>query len=197
MQKLKAVQPGKEKTRVRKRDPGSTRASILSAARHVFALKGYDGAGTREIAAIAGCNVSLINRYFGTKEDLFREVMEQCIDLSALFERDISDFPSAIVDTALTKRVDPQVFDPMYAAVRSSSSEVALKIAKEQLGNPMVRELAEYLGGKDAEVRAALVLSLVAGFDIARHLIGPDALDRDNDKTLRPRLEAAVRAIIA
>ncbi|MEM8836596.1 MAG: TetR family transcriptional regulator [Pseudomonadota bacterium] len=184
-----------KESQTRARDAGATRAAILEAARLVFSIHGFDGAGTRDIAQKAGCNVALINRYFGSKAELFREVMEHCIDLKPLADVKADDLPAQLAKIALSKQKHPSKFDPMFAAIRSSSSEDAQQIVKEEMGNPMVAELAAQLGGKDAEIRAALILSVLAGFDVARHLIGPDALDPANDELLQPRLEAAIRAI--
>src|SRR5882672_5941043 len=59
----------------RRRDAARTRAAILASAREAFARAGYDGAGVREIAQGAGVTAMLVNRYFGSKERLFAEVI--------------------------------------------------------------------------------------------------------------------------
>ena len=59
----------------RSRDAAATRAAILESARHAFVTSGYDGAGVRDIAKGAGVTAMLINRYFGSKEALFEEVL--------------------------------------------------------------------------------------------------------------------------
>jgi hypothetical protein len=48
-----------------------TADAILQAARTQFTHFGYDGIGLRAIADLAGVNVALIGRYFGSKEGLF------------------------------------------------------------------------------------------------------------------------------
>jgi AcrR family transcriptional regulator len=53
----------------------STRERILRAALHVFAMRGFDGARTREIADLAGANLGLIKYYFDGKERLWREAV--------------------------------------------------------------------------------------------------------------------------
>src|SRR6201986_5413050 len=58
-----------------RRDAVATRAAILASARRAFAAAGYDGAGVREIAKGAGVTAMLVNRYFGSKEKLFAEVV--------------------------------------------------------------------------------------------------------------------------
>src|ERR1700761_2340367 len=58
----------------RPRNAAATRAAILASARKAFAMAGYDGVGLREIAAGAGVTAMLVNRYFGSREQLFAEV---------------------------------------------------------------------------------------------------------------------------
>ena len=55
------------------RNAGDTRARILAAARVRFAMDAYENVGTRDIAADAGVDAALVNRYFGGKEKLFDE----------------------------------------------------------------------------------------------------------------------------
>ena len=59
------------------RRPGSsdTRSVILAAARSRFAEVGFDKASIRSIAAAAGVDSALVHHYFGTKHDLFVEVV--------------------------------------------------------------------------------------------------------------------------
>lgn len=49
---------------------------ILKAAEEVFALCGFDGASTAEIAKRAGIPKANLHYYFKTKEDLYRRLME-------------------------------------------------------------------------------------------------------------------------
>jgi TetR/AcrR family transcriptional regulator len=59
----------------RKAQRDASRARILSAALKVFATKGFDGAGTREIAEAAGVRQGLIGHYFASKEALWKEAV--------------------------------------------------------------------------------------------------------------------------
>jgi AcrR family transcriptional regulator len=54
-----------------------TRSRILEAALELFAASGFDGASTRTIAERAGVNLPAIQYYFGSKEGLYRAVVEQ------------------------------------------------------------------------------------------------------------------------
>ena len=51
-----------------------TREMILSAASEEFAAKGFELTSVREICKLAGANMALANRYFGSKEELYRHV---------------------------------------------------------------------------------------------------------------------------
>jgi TetR/AcrR family transcriptional regulator len=57
-------------------DEHATRERLLSAARTLFADKGFAATSTRELAAAADCNVSMIAHYFGSKEGLLRELIK-------------------------------------------------------------------------------------------------------------------------
>jgi len=59
-------------TRKRRSDGIATRNAILDAAADEFAEKGYELASVRAVCARAGVNVALANRYFGSKEELYR-----------------------------------------------------------------------------------------------------------------------------
>jgi len=60
----------------RKRDAVRTRNAILRAATAEFAAKGLGGGRTDDIARRAGVNKRMIYHYFGNKEGLYLEVLE-------------------------------------------------------------------------------------------------------------------------
>lgn len=53
------------------------RTAIITIATPLFADKGFNGVSVREIAALAGVNVSMISYYFGGKEGLYGEVLKE------------------------------------------------------------------------------------------------------------------------
>lgn len=58
------------------KNPETTREKLLRSAGQIFAQKGLDGARVDEIAADAGVNKRMIYHYFGSKEDLYTEVLK-------------------------------------------------------------------------------------------------------------------------
>src|SRR5476651_170259 len=57
-----------------------TRRRILETALEVFAAEGYEGTSTRVLAERAGVNLPAIQYYFGSKEGLFRAVIDSIIE---------------------------------------------------------------------------------------------------------------------
>ena len=53
-----------------------TKRKVLNAALKVFAQKGFSNAKLRDIAAIAGTTHSLIRHHFGSKDDLWKAVVD-------------------------------------------------------------------------------------------------------------------------
>ncbi len=56
-------------------DAAESRQRILDAAEHAFAERGYAAATIRDITRNASVPLGLANHYFGSKEELFREVI--------------------------------------------------------------------------------------------------------------------------
>ena len=70
------------KSRKARCDGVETREALLAAAAAEFAEKGYALASTRGICTRAGVNIALANRYFGSKEALYRTVAKSLFGAS-------------------------------------------------------------------------------------------------------------------
>jgi len=75
----KAVRPRKA-VRARKYDRERTREDILSVAQREFARKGFNGARVDAIAAQTSTTKRMIYYYFGGKEQLYIDVLEQAYE---------------------------------------------------------------------------------------------------------------------
>ncbi|MET0405037.1 MAG: TetR family transcriptional regulator, partial [Cystobacter sp.] len=67
------------KSSTRQRDAERTRAALLTAARTLFSTRGFSNTGVRDVAELAGVNSSLVSRYFGSKQGLFRATLEEVL----------------------------------------------------------------------------------------------------------------------
>jgi AcrR family transcriptional regulator len=64
----------------RRRRPADRPAEIIEAAGHVFSHQGYDGATTREIAALAGVSEGTLYNYFSSKREILLAVIDSISD---------------------------------------------------------------------------------------------------------------------
>jgi AcrR family transcriptional regulator len=189
-----AVQPA------RSRDSALTRAAILDSARKAFVQSGYDGAGVREIAAGAGVTAMLVNRYFGSKEALFAEVVATLMGGPRILTDELMRAPDAgrrlaegvvaMTDGGATP------LDAFLIMMRSAASPRAAEIAREQIERHHQKTVAEGLGGPLAPERAALILSLVSGFQTMRQGIGLSALTAADPRSLVDLLAPIFQGLI-
>lgn len=175
----------------RKRDSAATKRAILDAAREVFTRSGYDAAGMREIAGIAGVDARLIGRYFGSKELLFTQVVEET------YANHLMMTPEANAETARSLLTDPTQahYDGMLLTLRSASNERAVQIMRDSLESNFQQALADELAGPDAAARAALLVAICSGVQFLRNILGNSALLHGNPEILATYLKAALDAV--
>ena len=177
------------RTKVHRRNAAATRKAILTSARQAFARVGYDGAGLREIAKGAGVTAMLVNRYFGSKERLYAEVVADTMATpSVLTTASInSAAPGKDIAAALIDRTKAGALplDGFLIMLYSLSSKRAGAIQREQIESHHQRAMTAAIRGAMAPQRAALVLSLIAGFQVMRQMIGLSALAEADSKALK------------
>jgi AcrR family transcriptional regulator len=172
----------------RQRDAEASRGAILQAAHELFYDKGFDRAGTREIAQAAGVDARLITRYFGSKEKLFAEVVAKANQKSLL----MGPGYNRAAAIALLSEAPP---DGLIFSLRSASNERAAEIMRQHLEENYQARLAEGLTGDDAAGRAALLVAICAGVQLMRNVLKSSVLDRGDDNRLTDYLEAALDSI--
>jgi len=179
---------------------GATRMAILVSARRAFAEHGYDGAGLRGIAEGAGVTAMMINRYFGSKEGLFGEVvadsMRDPVILSSenLASPDLSRALSEALVGLTGADVDP--LDGFLILFRSMSSPVAARIAREQIAAAHHATATGALSGDHAAERAALLLALVAGVQMMRQMLQLAPLTKADPAVLIELLRPLIAGIL-
>ena len=97
-----------------------THARILSAAKKLFADKGFDATSVRDITTEAGCNVASINYHFGGKDKLYLETFRSMLTvlrdrrlemMGELMERQPSPSLEEFVETFAVIMIEPLVGD--------------------------------------------------------------------------------------
>ncbi|MGW0179063.1 TetR/AcrR family transcriptional regulator [Nocardia sp. NPDC003345] len=182
----------------RRRNAAATREAILQSAVGHFARAGYDGAGVREIARDAGVTAMLVNRYFGSKEQLFA----QAVDIAftpPVFIAEGSEAAGPRTAATLVARTAPgaEPPEPFLIMLRSLSNPRATDIVRDALERHVGRRLADRIPGPAGRLRGEVVLSLIAGMLLMRRVIAMPALDGARPEELQPLLEAALAAIEA
>lgn len=182
----------------RPRNAIATREAILQSAFEAFARAGYDGVGVREIAGNAGVTAMLVNRYFGSKEELFAEVLAKAmnspsvISLSTVQEKQ----PAADLASVLVQATTGAPLGGFRVIINSASNKRAAEIIREQIEKYHHSLVASTVAGDNASERAALLLSLVAGFQFMRQIIGLGALAQGDPETLVGLLRPLFRELM-
>jgi AcrR family transcriptional regulator len=183
-----------------RRDSASTRAAILASAQKAFARAGYDGVGLREIAAGAGVTAMMANRYFGTKEALFAEVMASIMSAPRVLDDALMARPDAaeILARAVVGMTGPEAepLDAFLIMLHSASSPVALAVARREIERHHQASVAGGLGGADAAVRAGLIMALVSGVQTMRQVVGISTLTEADPEVLARLLTALFSSLL-
>jgi AcrR family transcriptional regulator len=137
----------------------ATREKIVKAAARAFAREGYEGASVRTIVAAADVNQAAISYHFGSKEGLYRAVLQAA--LAALMRDDDAQAPAGRLsrEAALRRFVRQQLRpivsgDELSLYVRIFSWEALRPTAVFR--KFMTREAVPFLAGAVALVRRFL-----------------------------------------
>jgi AcrR family transcriptional regulator len=166
----------------RKRDADATRAAILAAAKVHFARSGYDGAFLRDIAAYAGADAALINRYFGGKDGLFAAALKDSIRPDAISDWDRKTFGRDIA--RMMANHAHQDNDRMHAfqfLLRAATSPTTAPLLNEAVQNRFMGPIRAWIGGEQAEARARIVASIFIGLLVERLIRDEPLADNERD----------------
>src|SRR5271165_791779 len=124
-----------------------TEARILDAATQVFFSAGYDRTTIRAVASAAGVDAGLVMHYFGSKQELYRRV----------------------IDAAPV----PEVGGTPAEAAEQILAGLASRLASEPVASLAL--LRSMLTNSEA-ARAAIISAITLGIMVSRHLIKSDEL---------------------
>jgi len=149
-----------------------TEARILDAATEVFFSAGYDRATIRAVASAAGVDAGLVMHYFGSKQELYRRV----IDAAPVAE--VSGTPEEAAEQILAALAGRLASEPVasLALFRSmltnpeAASAASAGIARYEA------QIAQAIPAADADLRAAIISAITLGITVSRHLIKSDEL---------------------
>jgi AcrR family transcriptional regulator len=174
------------------------RERILASAVDEFGDQGYDGATIRNIAARAGVDSALVHHYFGTKADLFAEAvgapMRPDIDVPAILAGPRDALGEHLVRYVLEAWERPDVRTQGVVLLRSAiGNRFATPLLAGFLSRELLGRIAAELDAPDAELRASLAASQVAGLLIGRYVLKLPALAAASVDELVSRIGPAVQ----
>ena len=165
----------------------ATAQRILDAARAEFGEHGLDGATIRAIARRANVDPSLVMQHYGSKAALFAVAIQLDEAGTGEIEAHLHD----VLDVRLAA-LPPET----KALVRSMLTAPEATASMSEFLNERVANLSRAMGGDDADLRAALIVSSILGLTIARHFLKLDALtsasDADITRVARPWVTTGV-----
>jgi AcrR family transcriptional regulator len=180
----------------RKRDAEATRAAILAAAKIHFARSGYDGAFLRDIAADAGADAALINRYFGGKDGLFAAALKDSIRPDAISEWDRKTFGRDIAKMmANHAHHDNERMHAFQFLLRAATSPATAPLLNEAVQDRFMAPIRAWIGGEQAPARARIVASVFIGLLVER-LIRDEPLAANEREAFIERTSALLQSLV-
>ena len=82
----------KMQVKVRSDDKEKSKQRILKSATKLFAQKGFNGIGIREICKDAGANICMISYFWGGKEGLYQGILDDLIQRQTEYAKTFLDF---------------------------------------------------------------------------------------------------------
>lgn len=183
----------------RVRNAAATRERLLSCAHKRFLNESYECVGLRDIAADAGVDVALVGRYFGSKEQLFKDVLRKDgADWRALAAQS-TDLPSFFAELSGKKDASRNAghVETLLIMLRSASSPQASALVRASFDEDVLAPVAGMLSGRNARMRAAMAMSVLMGTTIMRTIMNLDVLNQDNCEGYRNSLEKLLRTALA
>jgi AcrR family transcriptional regulator len=151
-----------------------TKESIRTAAAQLFPVHGYVGTSVRDIASVAGVDPALVIRHFGSKENLFLEIMRLDDDAQPLLDGPIEHLGEHFIDHLLGS--GERVKGVFLALIRASDSDGVAPRLRDAHEAAFVAPLRSRLDGTDAELRSRLAAALVGGLLYSLWVVGDEQL---------------------
>lgn len=183
---------------VRRRDAAATKSAILNAARTLFARDSYENVGIRDIASLSGADAALVSRYFGSKEELFSEVLRCGKRGLDLIGEDFDGLPDRVADLLLEppEAREESPMDDILILLHSANSPTAAPLVRASIDERFHRPFAEVIGGDLAMTRSQIFGALLMGVSISMRITGQTFTNDEQHKKVHARISRLVALAI-
>lgn len=175
------------------RGPDAVREALIEAASTLFAERGPGNVSIRAIARAANVNHGLVHHYFGSKDALLRAVLDHLSSEAAAEIAGVGD-PTLVARAGGATERHGRILAHLLLEARNP--------AEVQTDHPALQSLIRQLRAmglteREARERAALVASLVMGWQLFEpFLVRAAGLDR-SARTRAEALDAGVKRLLA
>ena len=175
----------------------ATETRILDAARRLFAHDSYDNVGIRDIASEAGVDSALISRYFGSKEGLFLEALENGRSHPDFLQEGRSGMATLAADMLTDGPQDDDKLIDLLIMLNSASSCNAACAVRSSIETRFHNPVAGLLEGDQTDLRARLFGSVLMGLAISRTIMGPYGVPEEEEAKLKERIRTLLEDALA
>ena len=148
-----------------------TRLAILSAARAIFAARGYEQTTIRAVAAQADVDASMVMRYFQSKAGLFTAAVTTDLQIPDLRSVPAAQRGELLVRYFVGRWEGLVAGDKLIALLRTAViSEAIAGQIQAVLGQRLTERIAA-LGEEQAPGRAALIAAQLLGLALCRYIL--------------------------
>lgn len=183
----------------RLRNAAATRDAILASACRHFARDSYENVGVRDIARDAGVDPALVNRYFGSKEQLFRQalVCEGPISFEGMSAQELPEHLATLLLADDGCGEPSERLDWVMIMLRSAASPATIELVREAMHVNLLDPLSQILGDDDdAKIRAGMAFAIMLGSDILGAVYSDSPKPPGLDEQLHRRLTSLFTAAL-
>ena len=174
-----------------------TEATILDAARALFAETGFERATIRAVAARAGIDPALVMQYYGSKERLFAAAARWSHEHETVLSAPREQLPSAALHDLFEKFEGAGDREAAVALMRNCLTHPeAARIMRDEVMCDRAAGVARTLGGDDADLRAGLIGACMIGLGMARYLLEIPPVAGARREDVERLMEPVLRALV-
>ena len=173
------------------RNAHRTRTRLRAAARSRFRSLSYEDVTLRDIASDAGVDASLVSRYFGSKEGLYRDTLGGLGSGLSVLDNPRICVGQAVAESILSSDQDNKFRDAILIILKSAGSPRASAIAAAAT-SAWTLALAEWIQGPGASETAFLITSTI--FGVVAHLeLRSASLSKEAATVIQQRLSSTLQ----
>jgi len=182
------------------RDAGSKREAIAKAAAELFNSIGFDKTTIRLIAQKAQVDPKLVNHHFGSKDELFAEVLSlppQADGAMVIIrERPKQEWGKLIVELLVDEMGTVRVPRLVGVIKSASNSSFVAKVIREFYLKQSMEPLLAKLGIDHPKERASILASLLLGLTFSDQVLEVPVGDKNQISTRKKLLAETIQMIL-